>query len=172
MSLLLFIGHQASILKLQVFRLQISKQDSYKIVMESLQLSKMYLLFLVQELQYGDLTYAIFRAEQANVWENINLYSLTGSKSYSFKYYCQNLNGLTSGAKILTFETKRSTYYFIKFTIGLSSPMNYRTSNNYACAIAESLVVPYTSVFNSVNGNCKSFDLVFYLSDLEIIWDT
>lgn len=94
-----------------------------------------------------------------------------GTSTYSFKYFCVNIKGTFSDGKILTFTTHVSTHQTIKLTLGFGSPLNFTTTNNMACAIAEGLVIPYQEVRTSVNTNCKTMPLIYYNAYTDIVWD-
>lgn len=90
---------------------------------------------------------------------------------YSFKYFCVNIKGTFSDGKILTYTTAPSIYSMVKLQLGFSSPLNYSKVNDYACAISQSLIIPYTQTISSVNSNCKNASLIFFDTYNDIMWN-
>jgi hypothetical protein len=66
-----------------------------------------------------------------------------GASTYSFKYFCVNINGFFSDGKILTFTTNQSKYALTKVSMGFYQPLTYQNTLDFACAISEGLIIPY-----------------------------
>ena len=60
-----------------------------------------------------------------------------------YKYYCVDQTGTTSGGKITHLSTPASNYSLVKVTVGFEDRLSYLQTDMLACAISESIVVPY-----------------------------
>jgi hypothetical protein len=96
---------------------------------------------------------------------------IKGNSAYTFKYFCVNIKGSFSDGQIITFTTPQSTYQMVKLTLGFPAPLTFSKINDFACAISESLIIPYNSTKSSVNTNCKNAPLIFYSSYFNDIRD-
>jgi hypothetical protein len=81
------------------------------------------------------------------------------------------MKGTFSDGQIITFTTPDSIYSTVKVSLGFKLPLKYEYVNNYACAIAESLIIPYNNVVNSVNSNCIIKNSVYVKDDQNFVWD-
>lgn len=81
------------------------------------------------------------------------------------------MKGTFSDGQIVTFTTPGSIYLTVKVSLGFKFPLKYKYVNNYACAISESLIIPYNNVVNSVNSNCIIKNSVYINDDQNLVWD-